>query len=196
MTDERNENMPTLLVYFLLETTLGLEHTRKLINATYGEFDRRTPDEEGSKTTIDPIELVELSAFLELLENALQVLADKSHRMFARFRNSLVAAGVETAELEAMTNRKRQEWRDDEAERLKQITAKRSERDLEVHTQITRTFTDLYKLHQILKSAQNDYRPFGRISRLALQLVREIDKVMEDLDGGTAWSILRPPLPR
>src|SRR6266403_2645613 len=88
-TDEK-EPLNQALAFFMLELGLGLRTINKLNEAAYAEFDRITSDEVASKDTIESSELLEMHAFLELLERELQSLGQKAQIIVGRFRNSLM----------------------------------------------------------------------------------------------------------
>jgi hypothetical protein len=193
---DKNEPLRQTLTFFMLELQLGIRTINKMNEVAYAEFDRITPDEVALKNTNEASELLEMNAFLELLAGELQRLAQKAQIIVGRFRNSLLDVGVDAAALEERTNKKSQDWPSDEAERLKEIMAKHSKKEMAISTQIMITLPALFKLHEILESVGHDYGPFDRVDMLALLLTREIMTIMKNLDGGELWKVLSAQAPK
>src|SRR6266403_847131 len=166
-TDEK-EPLNQALAFFMLELGLGLRTINKLNEAAYAEFDRITSGAMVSQNTIDVSELHGMNAFLELLQRELQPLGEKARIMADRFRNSLLDAGVDGTELEESTKLKTQVWPSDKADRLKEVTAKLSKKEMAIRTQLMITFTTLCTLHEVLETIRKDRGPLVRIDELGL----------------------------
>jgi hypothetical protein len=193
---DKNEPLPQALAFFVLELQLRIRTINELNKAAFAEFDRITEDNIAPNNLIKASELLEMNALLAVLEHELQRLGLKTQVIAGRFRDSLLDAGIDVAELEERTNKKKQDWTSGEAERIKEGMAKLSKKEMAIRTEILITLSALSKLHKVLRLTRDDRGQFDRIDRLAFLLSREIVNIMKKLDGGELWKVLSAELPK